>query len=129
MCKKLDDGSATPMQVRYLISNIELQWRHNERDGVSNRLFAQPFVQAQIKENIKAPRYWLLWGESAGDRGEFPHKGPVTRKMFSFDDVIMDYVTWTGMLFPSAKMGFRENLFQELDKCKKWPSSSSKHIQ
>ena len=24
-------------------------------------IFAQPFVQAQIKENIKAPRYWPLW--------------------------------------------------------------------
>ena len=32
------------------------------------RLFAQPFVQAQIKINIKAPRHWPLWGESTGDR-------------------------------------------------------------
>ena len=24
--------------------------------------------QAQIKENIKAPRHWPLWGESTGDR-------------------------------------------------------------
>ena len=30
--------------------------------------FAQPFVQAQIKENIKAPRHWPLWGEFTGDR-------------------------------------------------------------
>ena len=42
-----------------------LQWRHNQRVGVSNhqRLFAQPFVQAQIKENTKAPRHWPLWGK------------------------------------------------------------------
>ena len=33
--------------------------------GVS---IVQPFVQAQIKENIKAPRHWPLWGESTGDR-------------------------------------------------------------
>ena len=26
------------------------------------------FVQAQIEENIKAPRHWPLWGESTGDR-------------------------------------------------------------
>ena len=26
------------------------------------------FVQAQIKENIKAPRHWSLWGEYTGDR-------------------------------------------------------------
>ena len=27
-----------------------------------------PFIQAQIKENIKAPRHWPLWGEFTGDR-------------------------------------------------------------
>ena len=26
-----------------------------------------PFVQAQIKDNIKAPRHWPLWGEFTGD--------------------------------------------------------------
>ena len=31
-------------------------------------LFNWPFVQAQIKENIKAPRHWPLWGEFTGDR-------------------------------------------------------------
>ena len=43
---------------------------HNERDGVSNHswLFTQPFVQAQIKENIKSPCHCSLWGESTGDR-------------------------------------------------------------
>ena len=30
--------------------------------------FTQPFIQAQIKENIKAPRHWTLWGEFTGDR-------------------------------------------------------------
>ena len=29
---------------------------------------AQPFTQAQIKENIKAPRDWPLWGRLTGDR-------------------------------------------------------------
>ena len=31
-------------------------------------LFTQPFIQAQIKENIKAQRLWPLWGEFTGDR-------------------------------------------------------------
>ena len=50
---------------------LSLLWRHNERDGVeshASRLFAQPFVQAPMKENIKAPRHWSLWGEFTGDR-------------------------------------------------------------
>ena len=44
-----------------------LLWRHNGRDGVSSRLITQPFIQAQIKENTKAPRRWPLWGEFTGD--------------------------------------------------------------
>ena len=42
------------------------------RGGVSNHrrldFFVQPFVPAQIRENIKAPRQWPLWVESTGDR-------------------------------------------------------------
>ena len=34
--------------------------------GVS--IFIQPFVQAYVKENIKTPRHWPLWGEFIGDR-------------------------------------------------------------
>ena len=30
-------------------------------------LFTQPFIQAQIKESIKAPRHWPLYGEFTGD--------------------------------------------------------------
>ena len=45
-------------------------------------LFAQLLVQAQIKENIKAPRHWSLCGEFFGDRWNSPHKGPVTGKCF-----------------------------------------------
>ena len=28
----------------------------------------ETFIQAQIKENTKAPRHWSLWGEFTGDR-------------------------------------------------------------
>ena len=31
------------------------------------RLFTQPFIQAQMEENTKAPRHWPLWGEFTGD--------------------------------------------------------------
>ena len=35
----------------------------------TSRLFAKPFFfQVYIKENIKAPRHWPLWGKSTGDR-------------------------------------------------------------
>ena len=45
-----------------------LRWRL--KSPVS-RLFTQPFIRAQIKENIKAPRHWPLCGEFTGT-GEFP---------------------------------------------------------
>ena len=49
-----------------------LQWRHNEHADVSNNrhfhCFTQPFVQAQIKENIKAPSHWPLWEKFTCDR-------------------------------------------------------------
>ena len=32
------------------------------------RLFTKLYVQAQIKENIKASRHWPLRGEFTGDR-------------------------------------------------------------
>ena len=52
--------------------------------------FTQPRIQAQIKENIKAPRHWHLCGEFTGDRWIHRRKGhAVTRKMFPFDDVFM----------------------------------------
>ena len=64
-----------------------LQWRHNERDGVSNhdrrdcllnrnRLFGY----RSALTFLKGIHRWPV---------DSPHKGPVTRKMFPFDDVIM----------------------------------------
>ena len=66
-----------------------LQWRHNERDGVSNHQRLHCLLNCWIKENIKAPRHWSLWGEFAGGTVNSPHKWPVTWKMFPLDDVIM----------------------------------------
>ena len=37
----------------------------------------------------QCPSHWPLWRETTGV--DSPQKWPVTRKMFSFDDVIMDF--------------------------------------
>ena len=51
---------------------LTLQWRYNERDGVSNRqrhdCLLNRLYKAQIIENIKASRQWPLWGKFDGDR-------------------------------------------------------------
>ena len=57
------------LQVSWYMS---LRWRHNGRDGVSNRqtrdCLLNLFIRAQIKVNIKAPRHWPLCVEFTGDR-------------------------------------------------------------
>ena len=47
------------------------QWAWWRLKSPALRLFTQPLIQAQIKENIKAPRHCLCEGNSLGT-GEFP---------------------------------------------------------
>ena len=62
-------------------------------DGIKKspalRVFTQPFIQSQIKGNVKAPRHWPLWGEFTGDRWIPRTKGQWRGKIFPFDDVIV----------------------------------------
>ena len=45
-----------------------MRWRLK---STASRLFTQPFIQAQIKENIKIPHHWPFYGNSQVT-GEFP---------------------------------------------------------
>ena len=69
-----------------------LHWRHNDHDCVSNH---QPYgcllnrlFRRRSKKTSKLRVTGLCVGNSPGPV-DSPHKGPVTRKMFPFDDVIM----------------------------------------
>ena len=53
--------------------------------------FTQPFIHAQMKGNIKAPRHWHLCREFTDDRWT-PRTKASKWKMCPFDDVIMDTV-------------------------------------
>ena len=72
---------------------LTLRWRHNGHDCVSNhqphhcllkRLFGR-----RSRKTSKLRVTGLCAGNSPGPVNS-PHKGPVTRKMFPFDDVIMN---------------------------------------
>ena len=82
-------GFTRPTQwtTRHCSDVIMAQWRLK---SPGSRLFTQPFIQAQIKENIKAPAF--VWGIYRCPVNS-PHKWPVTRKMFPFDDIIMDHAS------------------------------------
>ena len=78
----------------YKCSTWPLQWRHNELDGVSyhqpcdclpNRLF-----RCRSKKHQSSASLVFVWGIHRWPVNS-PHKWPVTRKMFPFDDVIMSY--------------------------------------
>ena len=67
-----------------------LQWRHNERNGVSNHrrpgCLLNHLLRCRSKKTSKLRVTELCERNPLVD---FPHKGPVTRKMFPFDNVIM----------------------------------------
>ena len=44
------------------------QWVQWHLKSPVSRLFTQLFIQAQIKENVKAPHHWPLCGELTGDQ-------------------------------------------------------------
>ena len=55
----------------WFIITMTSQWAWWRLRSPASRLFTQPFIRAQIKENFKAPRHWPLCGEFTGT-GEFP---------------------------------------------------------
>ena len=57
-------------------------WERWRLKSPTSRLFTQLFIQAQIKENIKAPRHWPLCGKFTGDRWISHTNGQQLGKMF-----------------------------------------------
>ena len=69
-----------------------LRWRYNDHAGVSNHrphgCLLNRLFRHRSKKTSKLRVAGLCVGNSPGPVTS-PHKGPVTRKMFPFDDVIM----------------------------------------
>ena len=89
MIKFLNGGEET-LKTRgkicqYLIKST-LQWRQNERDGVSNHLLLHCLLNRLFKHRTKKVSKLCVTGRYPASS---PYNGPVTRKMFPFDEVIM----------------------------------------
>ena len=72
---------------------ITLEWRHNGRDNVSNHQPHDCILNRLFRRRSKKTSKLRVIGLCAGiHRGPVnsTHKWPVTRKMFPFDDVIMN---------------------------------------
>ena len=71
---------------------ISLQWRHNGCDSASNHQPHDCLLNGLLRRRSKKTWKLCVTGLCAGiHRGPVnsPHKWPVTRKMFPFDDVTM----------------------------------------
>ena len=79
-----------------------LHWRQNDHDDVSNHqprgCLLNRLFRCRSKKTAKLRVTGLCVGKSPGPVNS-PHKGPVTRKMFPFDDVIMSRIciTWSNI--------------------------------
>ena len=69
-----------------------LQWRHNERDGVSNHqphdCLINPLFRHRSRKHQNSASLAYVRGIHRSPANS-PHKWPVTRKMFPFHDIIM----------------------------------------
>ena len=75
-------------------SSRTLHWRYNDHDGVSNHQPHGCLLNRLFRRRSKKTSQLRVTGlcvENSPGPVYFPHKGPVTRKMFPFDDVIMKY--------------------------------------
>ena len=71
---------------------VSLHWRHNDHDGVSNHPPHGCLLDRLFRRRSKKTSKLRATGLCVGNSPEpvnYPHKGPVTRKVFPFDDVIM----------------------------------------
>ena len=71
-------------------NSVSLQWRHYERDSVSIHRCLECLLNRLFTHRSKKASSLGVTGRCQGNSRspmKFPLKGPVTRKMYSFDDV------------------------------------------
>ena len=79
-----------------------LQWRHNKRDGISNHRRFHCLLNWWFMRRSKKTSKFRVTGFVRGIHRwpmDSPHKRPVTRKIFPFDDVIMIWVFFCHVRF------------------------------
>ena len=65
----------SPLSLIALAITVTSLWAWWRLKSPGLRMFTQLFIQAQIKDNIKAPHHWPSWGEFNGDRWILRTKG------------------------------------------------------
>ena len=92
-----------PFWIRF----TALQWRHNECDSVSNHQPHDCLLNRLFRHISKKTSKLRVTGLCVGIHRwpvNSPHKGPVTGKMFPFDDVIMENTSADTSVLISVKI-------------------------
>ena len=90
-----------------------LQWRRNGHNGVLNHQHHHCLLNRWFRRRSQKTPKLHTTGLCVGNSpltGEFPHRWPVTRKMFQFDDVIM----CPKLFLPNPWMLFPHNVVAKL---------------
>ena len=81
-----------------------LRWRHNGRDSVLDHqpkdCLLNRYLDADQRKHQSSASLAFVWGIHRGPVNS-PHKWPVARKMFPFDDVIMKCIQLCYRMRPS----------------------------
>ena len=102
-----------------MLSTFTLQWRHNEHKGVSNHQRFDCLLNRLFTRRSKKTSKLRVTGLCEGIHQwpvNSPHKGPVTRKMFPYDDAIMQLasVTVMGHSLTREQIAHSHSLFKSL---------------
>ena len=93
------------LSIMYLLPRVPLEWRHNGRDGVSNHRPHQCLLNRLFSHRSNKTSKLRVTGLFVGNWIPRP-KWPVTRKMFPFDDVIMQGWSLVNYRFSDAQWWF-----------------------
>ena len=90
---------------------MTLHWRHNDHDGVSNHQPHDCLLNRLFRRRSKKTSKLRVTGPCVGNSPgpvNSPHKRPVTWKMFTFEDVIMDsmYVDSMWLIYSECSLGW-----------------------
>ena len=86
-----------------------LQWHHNESHGVSNYRRLHCLLNGWFRRRLKKTSNIRVTGLCAGNSSvNSPHKGPVTQKMFPFDDGTMN---WCLYPYPSGLLHYYWDIY------------------
>ena len=87
----------TTAQEIYVIqcTTVKSPWARWRLKSPASWQLTHQFVQVQVKENIKAPRHWPLWGEFTDDRWIPPQRAIYQHAIRLLANFVLGFMSWT----------------------------------